>query len=134
MPCIIQTRTVIITKCIGCTWSKNLVNVIFDKDLFCLGTKFVNLINPNCKITFVTLRPNGVIEWYLHTENFDLDKKMLNHYFKIIPYSLSSILQGINKEKYEKETELLWNELGSLNDPTLEQIDLYIEELNKRQC
>lgn len=78
-----------------------------------------------------TLLNNGIIE--LSTNN------IVEHgrYYKIFVNIEISIKEGWEKvgqpiNDYKEETVLLWQELGSLEDPPIEAIDLYISELNKR--
>lgn len=123
-------RSIIIAKCIGTIENSTKTLLIFDKPLKDLCSKFVYIKN-----YFGTLLPSDIIEISSHTTI------EVNKYYKITVYNdhkksgdcdweWDIINQSMDEHK--EETVLLWQELGSLIDPPIETIDLYIDELNKR--
>lgn len=123
-------RSVIITKCIGIVKVNGKSFAVFDKPLTSLCSKFICVCNKT-SMCLGTLLNNGIIE--LSANNIVEH----NRYYKIFVDIEISIKEGWQKvgqpiNDYKEETVLLWQELGSLEDPPIEAIDLYISELNKR--
>ena len=123
-------RSVIIAKCIGIVKVNGKSFAVFDKPLTSLCSKFICICNKT-SMCLGTLLNNGIIE--LGTNNIVEH----NRYYKIFVDIEISIKEGWEKvgqpiNDYKEETVLLWQELGSLEDPPIEAIDLYINELNKR--
>lgn len=123
-------RSVIITKCIGIVKINNKSFATFDKPLTPLCSKFICIFNKT-SMCLGTLLNNEIIE--LSANN------IIEHgrYYKIFVNIEVSIKEGWEKvgqpiNDYKEETVLLWQELGSLEDPPIEAIDLYINELNNR--
>lgn len=124
-------RSIIIAKCIGLSKANEKIYAIFDKPLSNLCRKFISISNKESSC-LGTLLPNDLVE--LHYDNII----RCNNYYRIgiftrelvDEWDWEIIPQSI--EDYKEETVLLWQELGSLVDPPIEAIDLYIEELNRR--
>ena len=121
-------RSVIIAKCIGLSQVDYKVSMVFDKPLHELCSKFV-LVTDNLNAIVGTLTKNDIIE--IDYEAYT--KFSVNKYYRIIADDLGPNGYGwIKPNDYKEETLILWHELGSLIDPTIETIDLYIKELNFR--
>jgi len=124
-------RSVIIAKCIGSIEISNKTFLTFDRPLNELYSEKFICISVGTQLYFGTLLPNNIIEMSL---NVPIE---INKYYKILTYNawFEEPEWQISKqpsEKYKEETVLLWQELGSLEDPSIEAIDLYINELNER--
>ena len=92
-------RSAIITKCIGIVEISNKSFAIFDKPLTSLCSKFICVCNKTSMCLGTLLNISIKEGW-------------------------EKVGQPIND--YKEETVLLWQELGSLKDPPIEAIDLYI--------
>lgn len=124
-------RSVIIAKCIGSIENSNKTLLTFDRPLNELCSEKFIYISVGTQLYFGTLLPNNIIEMSL---NVPIE---INKYYKISTYNawFEELEWQISKqpsEKYKEETVLLWQELGSLENPPIEAIDLYINELNER--
>lgn len=124
-------RSVIIAKCIGSIENSNKTLLTFDRPLNKLYSEKFIYISVGTRLYFGTLLPNDIIEM---SPDVPIET---NKYYKISTYRvwserLERLISKQSEEEYKEETAILWEELGSLVDPPIEEIDLYIEELNER--
>lgn len=127
-------RSIIIAKCEHIYRDPSHTYVVFSCNLKELP-KFVAIWG-RCKIPIYGTRISDttieISDWH---NTWIFEELSVEKWYRInmAPFNLDEVSKNfINSDLYKEETILLWQELGSLENPTIEQIDLYIEELNKR--